>query len=234
MINFKINSKKKIKLKISDSVFVPTSTTDILIKSSSKIIKKKSKILDLGCGSGVVGISLSKLGKTLPKVYFSDISNNAIQDVKFNAKLNNVDYVVKKGSLLNPWKNIKFDFIINDVAAISEKIADISNWYKNVSCISGVDGTKLVNKIINSSKKYLNKNGALFIPIISLSNEKKIINVAKKNYRKVVLIDYLDWPLPQEMYKHKKIIYDLKNKQKINFDEKWGMIICRTSVYMLK
>ena len=230
----KINSKLNLKLQISDKVFTPTSTTNILIKSATKKIKKGSKILDLGCGSGAVGIALKKIKKISEPVYFSDLSAQAIKDVKFNSTFYKINTIAKKGSLFDPWKGHKFDFIINDVAAISQKIATLSNWYKGISCDSGLDGTKLVNKIISKSKNFLNENGSLFIPVISLSDEEKILNKAKKYFTTINLIDYLDWPLPKEMYKHKNILYDLKSRKKINFQIKWGLIICRTSVYMLK
>ena len=230
----KINPKLSIKLQISNKVFIPTSTSSILIDASAKKINKKSKILDLGCGSGIVGISLGKILKISKKIYFSDISSQAIDDVNFNAHYHKINFSAKKGSLFQPWKKEKFDFIINDVAAISDKIAKISSWYKNVSCDAGSDGTMLVNKVIAQSKKYLNDDGALFLPLISLSNEKKILKEIKKNYKKITLLKYVDWPLPKDMYKHKKILYELKDKKKINFQMKWDMIICRTSVYMLK
>jgi release factor glutamine methyltransferase len=234
MKNIKINSKLNIKLKISNKVFIPTSTSSILIEASFKKINQKSKILDLGCGSGIIGISLGKILKTSSKIYFSDISSQAIEDVNFNANYHKIKFSAKVGSLFQPWKKEKFDFIINDIAAISEKIAKISNWYKNVSCDAGLDGTLLVNKVIAQSKKYLNDDGALILPLISLSNEKKILKEIKKNYKKVKLLEYVDWPLPKNMYKYKKVLYELKNKKKINFQVKWNMIICRTSVYMLK
>ena len=230
----KINSHLNLKLQISNNVFKPTSTSNILIKSASKKITSNSKILDLGCGSGAVGIALSKLNKITGTIYFSDLSKNALRDVKFNSNYHKINIVAKQGSLFEPWAKNKFDFIINDVAAISQKVAEFSNWYKGISCESGIDGTKLVNNVIAQSKKFLNENGCLLIPIISLSNEEKIIKEAKKKFTKIKLIDYLDWPLPKEMYKHKNILEDLKKKKKINYKIKWGLIICRTSVYMLK
>jgi len=233
MKNIKINSKLNLNLQISDKVFIPTSTTNILIEAAANKIKKKSKILDLGCGSGAVGFALSKLNKTYGPIYFSDISSIAIKDVKSNAKFHKITAIVKKGSLFDPWQNEKFDFIINDVAAISEKIAKISDWYKDVSCNSGIDGTKLVNRVIEKSKNFLNKNGSLFIPIISLSNEEKIIKKISKHFKKIKLVKSIDWPLPKEMYKYQKTLYDLKDRKKINFQIKWGLIICRTSVYMV-
>ena len=234
MKTVEIDSDLKIKLSISKKVFQPTSTTNILLKSCFKIIKKPGKILDLGCGCGVVGFSLFKKNKTTSPLYFSDLSISAIKDVNINAKFHKTKVISKQGSLFDPWENIKFDYIINDVAGISEEVAKISSWYKFVSCESGKNGTKLVNRIIKDSKKYLKKNGSLFIPLISLSNEEMIKNQMSKYYKKIKLIDFIDWPLPKDMYQHIDLLYKLKKQKKINFEEKWGIIICRTSVYMLK
>ena len=86
--------------------------------------------------------------------------------------------------MLNPWLNYKFDFIINDVSGISSIVAKKSKWFKNVPALTGVDGTRLTITVIKNSIKFLNKNGCLYLPLISLSNEKKIIDVAKKYFKK--------------------------------------------------
>ena len=44
---------------IDSKVFSPTRTTELIVKSiknNKSKIKKNKKILDLGCGSGVIGI----------------------------------------------------------------------------------------------------------------------------------------------------------------------------------
>ena len=63
-------SNNKSNFLIQNKVFVPTGTSELLIETSEKIIKKKKKILDLGCGSGIVGISIAKRLKTKEKVFF--------------------------------------------------------------------------------------------------------------------------------------------------------------------
>ena len=72
------------------------------------------------------------------------------------------------------------------------------------------------------------------MPTISLSNEKIIMKHMKKHFNKIDKISSVDWPLPKNMYTHEKLINDLKKKSFINFKKKWGLIICNTSVYMLK
>ena len=60
------NKLIKLKTLVNKNVFVPTGTSDLLIEASVKIIKPNKTILDLGCGNGIVGISISKI-KNLKK-----------------------------------------------------------------------------------------------------------------------------------------------------------------------
>ena len=222
----------KFKILLSNNVFKPTGTSDLLYQTAAKFIKKPSRILDLGCGSGYVGIAIKKNLPLKSKFFFSDLSKYAVQLTKKNLKLNKISGNVRCGSLFVPWKNIKFDFIVNDVTGIAKEISTISPWYnKKIPTKSGKDGTELTIKFITESKEYLNKKGKIFFPLISLSNYKKVLKVAKKNYNSVKLINSKEWPLPQEMYKFKKQIEKLHKKKIIYIKKKFGMIIFKTDIY---
>ena len=62
-IEYNYKDKINIDLALNKDVFRPTGTTDVLIDAVVNNIKKSGKLLDLGCGSGVVGMVLYKMGK---------------------------------------------------------------------------------------------------------------------------------------------------------------------------
>ena len=217
----------------SKKVFTPNATSDLLVQSTIKILKKKSDILDLGCGTGFVGLSISKNSKLKNNYYFSDISKKAIELCKKNAKKNRIKVEAKAGGIFNPWKNRKFDIIVESVSGIAKKAANISPWYtNNIPCDCGEDGTLLVSKVLKESKKHLNKNGKIIFPIVSLSNKKKILKIAKKYFKKVKLITSKDWPLPKTMYSSSKLLNQLKKKGLIDFKTKYGLILYTSDIYI--
>lgn len=63
---FKINNTS-IKLFIGIKVFKPTATTTFLLRDAAKLVNKSKDILDLGCGSGVIGVCVNKLNKNKNK-----------------------------------------------------------------------------------------------------------------------------------------------------------------------
>lgn len=69
------------------------------------------KLLDLGCGYGVIGIVLKAEHPDL-EVYMSDINERAVEFAKINARKNNVDVVIKQGAFFEPWKDEKFDMVL--------------------------------------------------------------------------------------------------------------------------
>ena len=81
----------------SKKVFTPNATSDLLVLSALKAIKKKSDVLDLGCGTGYVGLSVAKNIRIKNKYYFSDVSKKAVNLCIKNAKKNKIKIDAKTG-----------------------------------------------------------------------------------------------------------------------------------------
>ena len=235
MFEHKINfGGIKENILIKKNIFQPNLTTQLSYETAINIIKNQYEVLDLGCGSGIIGIMIMKKFPNV-KMNCSDVDSNSIDLTIKDFKKKKIKADIRKGDLLEVWSNKKFDYIINDVSGISSSIAKKSIWFSNnVPCDTGKDGSRLSVKIIKNSVKFLKKNGILQIPLISLSNIKKIIDTANIYFSEVKIHKSKDWFLPKEMESLKELMYKLKKLKYINFSEKFGKIVCNTAIAVCK
>ncbi len=212
--------------------FEPNLTSLMLLECASAISKPNFDVLDLGCGSGYVGIELSKkIG--LKNISCSDLDPNSLGAVQKGFDKLDVDVDFRYGSLFEPWKSESFDLIIDDVSGVSKLIAEKSPWFQNVPCESGSCGTRLVNEVIIEAPNFLKKNGKLIFPIISLSKKRKIIDLAEEIYGNIQLFKRKEWFLPESMILHKKLLDKERANGNISFDFKFGKVICFTEIYVV-
>ena len=228
---YNIKGKDEVVLSLHKDVFSPTGTSEEIIKAVSKNITKPGLLLDLGCGSGIVGFVLHRM-EIVSKLHASDISNQAVNLVRKNAKKNNIECEAKDGPVFSPWVGEKFDYIVDDISGISQEIANISPWFKNTMCESGEDGADLVVEAINHAPSHLLDGGKFFFPVLSLSNVDRIIASAKSIFENVERLSHKVWTLPDEMKPHMEKLKELNNKGLIKYEEKFGLILWYTDIYV--
>lgn len=206
---------------VNKDVLIPRPETELIIESVLNTInveKKQAKqlnnsnisnnynILDVGTGSGCIPIALAK-NISQVKIYASDISKNAINVAKINAKSHKVLSKIKfyQGNLLEPLsQNIKFDFIIANLPYISEE------QYKNLvenkdlcslryepksALIAKNHGMDLYIKLLKQISRYIKKacppkrqKGYIFFEIDPSFEDKIIkeaINILKINKNQI-------------------------------------------------
>ena len=149
---------------------IPRQDTELLIDLILKRFDKESKlnILDLGTGSGVIGITLSKL---FPNsiITISDISSKALKVAKKNIKKHNVTNI---RSLESDWfdsfeENKLFDLILTNPPYISKDDYHLNNHelsYEPLNAlVAANNGFADIFKIIDTSPRFLNSEGLLMI-----------------------------------------------------------------------
>ena len=223
--NFSIFLNKKI--------FEPNLTTILLIETAKKLIKKNDRVLDLGCGSGVVGCYLYKK-KCTNFIYGSDVSKAAVNCAIYNASNLTQKHDIRVSNLLNDWKGQKFDLIINDISGISSQLNDLSDWFKFAPNNSGKDGINHTINVLKNYKKNLEKNGSIIFPVLGLSNRKKLIQFIKREKIKYKILTKKSWPLPYKLRKYYKTLYKLKKQNIINYEEKFNLMFTTTEIFFCK
>jgi len=230
-IKFSLSSDVESSLVTSAGVFTPNTTTNLLIDAVKGAISKRSSVLDLGCGTGVVGIALHLQDLVKEPLNASDLSKESVLCSRENFERYNCTAEAHQGSLFDPWVDRKFDVIVDDISGIAQRVAEISPWFQGVPCDTGNDGVDLVVDIINNASKYMEDGGCLFFPVLSLSNVDRILQVANENFKNVERVGRTDWPLPKELNTHIPLLRELSKEGVIKLEEKFGMILCYTEVY---
>jgi len=149
---------------------IPRQDTELLIDLVLKRYDKGSKlnILDLGTGSGVIGITLSKLYPN-SMITISDISSKALNVANKNIKNHNVTNIRSlKSDWFNSFKEKElFDLILTNPPYISKDDDHLNNlelgYEPSNALVASKNGFADIFKIIDTSPRFLNSEGLLMI-----------------------------------------------------------------------
>lgn len=188
--------------KINDiEVYKPAEDSFLIIKNLNRFLDKDKKILDLGCGSGIIGLYSYKYTKNIT---FADIDLNALFISKINFYINyikrdnNINEIIKNINDIkfpinfiqtNLFENIdeRFDIIIFNPPYLPEIPNEDEKTKRWVS--GGTYGNEIILKFLGDLKDHLNNNGFSLLLFSSLSDPYKIIKRAKDLNYKYELID---------------------------------------------
>ena len=162
---------RTIVYKINDSVLEFTSDlgvfsknkvdfgSDLLIRTFLNSGISNRSLLDVGCGYGIIGITLSKLANM--KSTLVDVNKRAVHLTNMNIKANGVDAVSFESNI---YDNVEDDY---DVIITNPPIRA---------------GKKVVLDILLKAKEHLSKSGELWLVIRKDQGAKSVFEVLKENY----------------------------------------------------
>jgi release factor glutamine methyltransferase len=155
---------------INQSVLVPRPETELLIEQAVEVFgnHESPKILELGTGSGIISIVLSKELRE-PIITATDISHEALITAKNNADKHNInDINFVESNWFDSIKNEKFDLIISnppyvDKSKLSNKELFGIDMEPDIALYSKNNGTSDLEIIIKNSPTYILDSGWLFL-----------------------------------------------------------------------
>jgi release factor glutamine methyltransferase len=184
------------KIDLRNRVFIPRIETEYWVGGVIKELKienckLKIKVLDIFAGSGCIGIAFLKNIKN-SFLDFVDIDKKAIEQIKINLKLNKISpkrYKIYQSNLFEKINNKNYDYIFaNPPYVAKERLAEVQESVRKfepkISWYGGKEGLKYIKKFLKEAKKYLKKNGMIFIEIDPFQKENVEKILRKENYKK--------------------------------------------------
>ena len=200
--------------KVNDSVLIPRPETeglvDWIINTYQTSNYKQLHILDIGTGSGCIAISLAK---NLPnsKVFGLDVSKEALDIAKQNAKLNNLEVKFIEADILNcdfEFDDIEFDVIVSNPPYVRElekekMSANVLKYEPHLALfVENEDSLLFYKKISQFANKILSSKGQLFFEINEyLGNE--MFNLLKDE-------EFVDIELKADIFEKDRMIKGIK------------------------
>jgi len=134
-------------------------------------------VMDVGCGSGILGIACAKLGAA--EVLALDYDNVSVDVTAANAKANKVELTAKQSDLLQNAETKKFDIVLANIIAdiVIRLNDDVSDYLKD-------DGAYIVSGIIEDRLDdvlaSLNENNFEVLQILSMADWRAV--AVRKNH----------------------------------------------------
>ena len=161
-----------LEFKVNSSVLIPRPETEELIRLILKEVIDEKEILDIGTGSGCIAISLAK-NLSNAKVTALDISIDALEVAKENAKLNNVNIEFIHADIFEFQSDKKYDIIVSNPPYVTESQKfemkkNVLNFEPGLALfVEDVNPLIFYNRIFNIYSKNLKLDGLLFLEINS-------------------------------------------------------------------
>ncbi len=188
---------------VNPKVLIPRQETEILVETVIENFTTENdvKILDIGCGSGNIIISLIKNIKKSDGVSI-DISDDAIGTAKENAVqnevANNISFI-KKDILKDDMESLgKFDIIVSNPPYISKKEfgtlqKEILEHEPKLALTDFNDGLSFYKTISEKAPMLLKPNGQLFFEV-GYNQAGQVKNIMEENgFNKINIVkDYSD------------------------------------------
>lgn len=160
---------------ISNSVLIPRIESEGLVEHALQCTSNLSTVnfLEVGCGSGAIGISFALKLKAVGKKFkgvLSDISDEALKITTRNLQKYELDLRIIKSDLLNEIPIQRFDVILANLPyipthRISKLEPSVRDFEPHLALDGGSDGLRLIRKLFKESRKYLGSGGIVLLEV---------------------------------------------------------------------
>lgn len=166
---------KKISVWVEPSVFPPfiTISTKLLLEFTETLSLQQKRLLELGCGCGIISILAAKKGAT---VMATDINQVALEALERNANDNQVAIEILYSDLFENLTEKTFDYIIINPPYYPKKPTSIAEnaWYCG-------ENFEYFEQLFQQLPSYITESNEVYMILSEDCKIDIIFSIAKKN-----------------------------------------------------
>ena len=194
---------------VNEHTLIPRFETEELVEKTLEYMEElfpnqSLKVIDLGCGTGCIGITIKKK-KPSSSVTLVDISEETLIVAQENARRLETEVTIINSDYFSNIKD-KFDVVISNPPYIKEdeEIEDIvKNNEPHLALYAGKDGLDAYRQILANIKEHLN-NHYLIAFEIGYTQKEEVINLIRENLPDSTII------AKQDMQERNRMIFAYK------------------------
>ena len=155
---------------VDSRVLIPRQDTETLVEAALIELRAHPapEVLDLCAGSGCIGLSLKSLCPACT-VTLADMSRDALEVAKLNAKALDADVRLRQGDLFEAVGRERFDLIASNPPYIpTADLADLQREVRReprLALDGGADGLEIYRRISRDAGAHLNPGGAIYLEV---------------------------------------------------------------------
>ncbi len=172
-----------LEFEVNPSVLIPRADTELLVEAVIERVPKNSEIMDIGCGSGCIGISLAHYMNA--KITMVDVSKDALKTAQKNAEkngiLNEVEFI--NCDILKEVPDRLVDCVVSNPPYIRDDVIktldkNVKDFEPYIALSGGEDGLKFYRRIAECAPL---RNGGLLAFEIGFDQGEAVSLLLKEN-----------------------------------------------------
>src|SRR5579871_1739628 len=179
--------------RVTPAVLIPRPETEHLVELAIQLLKPRQRIVDVGCGSGAVAVSVALELHT--PVLGCDISHDALSVAHQNAVMLEAPVDLIAADLLVPFASHSLDAVLSNppYVPLTEREAlqrEVRDFEPEVALFGGPTGNEIYAGIFTQAARVLKPGGRLIVEL-GFKSLDAVLAMAKTGWQEVRITDDL-------------------------------------------
>lgn len=164
-----------LNIRVDAGVYAPSDDTFLLLSAID--LQGDEQVLELGTGSGIIGLHCARAGA---RVTVTDISKDSVTNARYNAELNGLDISIIHTDLFSGLSGC-FDVIIFNPPYLSGEDAEKLGAEDRQQLVGGIAGSEMSIEFLNEARHFLAPGGVVYL-LVSSETASTILEHARNFY----------------------------------------------------